>query len=202
MSEILTTQETVRLAELESIIENNFALMGKALFEIRESRLYKATHGTFEGYCQERFDMSRKYINKQIQAAVVIENLTPMGVIPINERQARPLAKLPAEQQPVAWGMAQEKAKEEGKPVAARHVEAAVLEVMPKEEPDPVIVDGTHDDGEPKRRSPIKIIEDEGMNIWLLAKTHLDRINKNDTQRIQALTACAEYCSNRIQNKK
>jgi hypothetical protein len=202
MSEILTTQETVRLAELESIIENNFALMGKALFEIRESRLYKATHGTFEGYCQERFDMSRKYINKQIQAAVVIENLTPMGVIPINERQARPLAKLPAEHQPAAWGRAQEIAKEESKPVAARHVEAAVLEIMPKDEPDPVIVDGTHDDGEPKRRSPIKIIEDEGMNIWLLAKTHLDRINKNDTQRIQALTACAEYCSNRIQNKK
>jgi hypothetical protein len=125
-----------------------------------------------------------------------------MGNTPNSERQARPLTKLPAEKQPAAWERAQEIAKEESKPVAARHVEAAVLEIMPKDEPDPVIVDGTHDDGEPKRRSPIKIIEDEGMNIWLLAKTHLDRINKNDTQRIQALTACAEYCSNRIQNKK
>jgi hypothetical protein len=34
---------------------------------------------------------------KQIQAAEVIENLTPIGVIPKNEAQARPLAKLPAD---------------------------------------------------------------------------------------------------------
>ena len=53
---------------------------------------------------------------------------------PKNEAQARPLAKLPAAQQPAAWEKAQAKAKDEGKPVAARHIEAAVAEVMPKAE--------------------------------------------------------------------
>ncbi len=48
---------------------------------------------------------------------------------PRNASQARPLAKLPAAQQPAAWEKAQAKAKDEGKPVAARHVEAAVAEV-------------------------------------------------------------------------
>lgn len=52
------------------------------------------------------------------------------------------------------------------------------------------------------RRAFTKIIEDEGMNIWLLAKSHLDRINKHDTQRVKALTACAEYCAKRLQSKK
>lgn len=64
----------------------------------------------------------------------------------------------------------------------------------------PLVVDGTSSNEQ--RRLPTKIIEDEGMNIWLLAKSHLDRINKHDTQRVKALTACAEYCAKRLQAKK
>jgi hypothetical protein len=67
-----------------------------------------------------------------------------------------------------------------------------------EEEPEPLIVDGTT----PTRRAPMKVIEDEGMNIWLLAKSHLDRINKNDTQREDALKACAAYCAKRLESKK
>jgi len=66
------------------------------------------------------------------------------------------------------------------------------------EEPEPLVVDGTT----PTRRAPMKVIEDEGMNIWLLAKSHLDRINKNDTQREDALKACAAYCAKRLESKK
>jgi len=65
-------------------------------------------------------------------------------------------------------------------------------------EPEPLVVDGTT----PTRRAPMKVIEDEGMNIWLLAKSHLDRINKNDTQREDALKACAAYCAKRLESKK
>lgn len=67
-----------------------------------------------------------------------------------------------------------------------------------EEEPEPLVVDGTT----PTRRAPMKVIEDEGMNIWLLAKSHLDRINKNDTQREDALKACAAYCAKRLESKK
>jgi hypothetical protein len=52
------------------------------------------------------------------------------------------------------------------------------------------------------RRPPIKIIESEGMRIWLLAKSHLDRINKNDEFREDALRACIDYCEGRISAKK
>jgi hypothetical protein len=207
--EIITQEESARLAELEKEIEVNVSIVGRALIEIRTKKLYRATHPTFEDYCQERFDMGRNYVNRQIQAATIIDNLVPIGhqSLPTSERQARPLAKLPAEQQPAAWEKAQEKAKEEGKPVTARHVEEAVKEVMPpkeksaaEEEPEPLVVDEAK--REPIRRAHVKVIESEGMRIWLLAKSHLDRINKNDEFREQALAACIEYCQKRISARK
>jgi hypothetical protein len=205
-TELITPQEEQRLTELEQQIESNVAMVGRALFEIRESRLYRITHSTFEEYCKERFAMGKNYIDKQIRAAEVISNLGTIVPIPKNEFQARPLAKLPADQQPAAWEKAQEKAKEEGKPVAARHVEEAVSEIMPPkekaapspptDEPEPLVMD------ESKRRSPIKVVESEGMNIWRIAKSHLDRINKNDEFREKALNECAAYCKTRLDNKK
>ena len=201
MENTVTQQESVRLCELERIIQkgkDTFVEVGTALSEIRDSRIYRATFKTFEDYCQKRWEFEKAYAFRMIAAAEVVANLSPMGDTPSSERQARPLAKLPADQQPAAWERAQEIAKEEYKPVAARHVEAAVLEVMPKEEPEPLVVDGTT----PTRRAPMKVIEDEGMNIWLLAKSHLDRINKNDTQREDALKACAAYCAKRLESKK
>ena len=201
MSEALTTQEAARLAELEAIIENNVALMGKPLFEIRESRLYKQTHGTFEEYCRARFSMDRRYINMQIKASEVIENLGTSGSqnLPSSERQARPLAKLPAEQQPAAWEKAQEKAKEEGKPVAARHVEAAVAEVMPKDEPETVVVDEV---GTRPARSNIKVMESNGMAIYASAKCVMDRLSNKDAQWSESLAAMIQYCERRIKSKK
>jgi hypothetical protein len=95
--------------------------------------------------------------------------------------------------------------------MGAVHQDAEIVEPVPAvesvspdeeddEEAEPLVVDGTSDEA-PKRRPPIKIIEDEGMNIWHLAKLHLDRINKHDTQREEAMNECIEYCKNRM-NKK
>jgi hypothetical protein len=204
--EIITPEESVRLCELERIIQkgkDTFVEVGTALSEIRDSRIYRATFKTFEEYCQKRWDMGKSHVNRMMDAAQVVGNLrtSPIGEFPKTESQARPLAKLPAAQQPAAWEKAQEIAKEEGKPVAARHVEAAVAEVVPKrDEPETVIVDGVEES--PTRRAPMKVIESEGMRIWLLAKSHLDRINKNDEFREQALNACIEYCQKRISSKK
>ena len=160
MSDILTTQETVRLCELERIIQkgkDTFVEVGTALAEIRDSRIYRATFKTFEDYCQKRWEFNRDYVNKIIRAADVIANLDTMVSKPESERQARPLAKLPAAEQPAAWTKAQEKAKDEGKPVAARHVEAAVAEVMAKTEPETVVVDGT--DEEPRDSERISLLK-------------------------------------------
>jgi len=71
-------------------------------------------------------------------------------------------------------------------------------EVMQEDEPDPVVVDECNS----ARRPPMRVIESEGMNIWKLAKSHLDRINKNDEFREKSLKACIEYCEGRLPKQK
>ena len=77
-----------------------FIEVGNALLEIRDQRLYRE-HGykTFDDYCRERWNWSKTHVNRQIQAAQVSQNLTPMGVTPLSERQARELVSLPPEEQ-------------------------------------------------------------------------------------------------------
>ena len=75
---------------------------------IRDKRLYRQSHDTFEAYCQERWKMARNYANKLISASEVVSNLgTVVPTLPSNEAQVRPLTKLPPEQQAPAWQRAQ-----------------------------------------------------------------------------------------------
>lgn len=70
---------------------------------IARQRLYRASHGTFEEYCRERWGMARNYANKMIAAATVVSNLGTTVPIPQTESQARPLAGLPQKEQAEAW---------------------------------------------------------------------------------------------------
>jgi hypothetical protein len=59
---VLAPDESQRLAELEAVVERGlttFIEVGEALREIRDARLYKASHGTFEAYLRERWAISR-----------------------------------------------------------------------------------------------------------------------------------------------
>lgn len=83
--------DSVRLVELEGVIERGlttFVEVGAALMEIRDSRLYRETHGTFEAYCRERWGWDRTYAHRTIQAAEV-SRMLPMGNILPSERVAR-----------------------------------------------------------------------------------------------------------------
>ena len=61
-----------------------------------ESVIDRATHKTFEDYCQERFGFTRRYVNMRAAFADVIENLgTRVPKSPATEKQARPLTALP-----------------------------------------------------------------------------------------------------------
>jgi len=96
-STALAVAESTRLAELEHVIERGlrtFVEVGQALLEIRDSRLYREDHETFDDYCRERWQMSKSHANRQIQAAEVARAVTPIGVIPATESQARELAPL------------------------------------------------------------------------------------------------------------
>lgn len=92
-----------RLAALEAIIERGkqtFIVVGQALLEICNRRLYREQgFKTFGAYCGNRWGLSRAYAYRQIDAAKVIQNLSPIGDIPLTEAQARELARLSPEQQ-------------------------------------------------------------------------------------------------------
>lgn len=108
----LDAAEQARLKELEKVIEQGlqtFYEVGKALDEIREKRLYRETHKTFDAYCREKWGIARQRAYRLMQAAQVRENLSPTGdKFPTKERQVRPLTQLPSELQLEIWQKAVE----------------------------------------------------------------------------------------------
>lgn len=96
----LTQEELRDRLHLERKVERAFYEAGKALMELRDRRLYRSTHRTFEEYCKDRFGYSRDAAYLKISATEVYENiqkfLPTIGrqiPMPTNERQLRPLAK-------------------------------------------------------------------------------------------------------------
>jgi hypothetical protein len=127
----LTKPERIQLEELETVIRNGqqtFVEVGNALIEIRDNKLYRSKHSTFEAYCADRWGFARRTAYQYIGAAEVVENVRNCAQRPATESQARPLTKLPAAEQPAAWQAATDKAQSEGRTVRARDVEEAVEE--------------------------------------------------------------------------
>lgn len=121
MTLTLTKPEKSVLAECEAEIErglNNFVEVGNALLRIRNERLYRAEFGTFQEYCEARWQMSRGHAHRMIEAAGVAENLSPIGDKPVSESITRSLAPLTPKQQREVWQEASDTAKEPGKPTA------------------------------------------------------------------------------------
>jgi hypothetical protein len=99
----LTTREATRLAELKEQISSGlatFVQIGLALVEVRDRRLYRQTHDTFEAYCEGRWHFKRSHAYRLIDAAAVVNNLPPQEQGPANELQARELERVPAAEQP------------------------------------------------------------------------------------------------------
>ncbi|WP_229485591.1 hypothetical protein [Nostoc favosum] len=59
----LTEEEQRDRLHLERRVERAFFEAGKALTELRDRRLYRSTHKTFEEYCRDRFAHSRQQSN-------------------------------------------------------------------------------------------------------------------------------------------
>jgi hypothetical protein len=132
VSELTSEEQSDRLL-LERKVERAFFEAGKALAELRDRRLYRSTHRTFEEYCRDRFGHSRRQSYLLMDAAVVFDNLAekcdPMDhILPTNERQVRPLTKLEPQQQQEVWQKAIEEAG--GKVPSARIVTDVVQRIM------------------------------------------------------------------------
>jgi hypothetical protein len=108
---IATTDREQELQACEAIIARGlktFFEIGTALLAIRDKRLYRVTHKTFESYCRERWEMSKPYAYQLMDAARVAGNLSAIANTPkpIHESQVRPLAKLKPEAQRDVWSQA------------------------------------------------------------------------------------------------
>ncbi len=111
----LTEQEQSDRLHLERKVERAFFEAGKALAELRDRRLYRSTHKTFEEYCRDRFGHNRRQSYLLMDAAVIFDNLEQKcdrndHILPTNEWQIRPLSKLDPDIQPEAWEQAVESA--------------------------------------------------------------------------------------------
>lgn len=149
----LSTDEWRDRIFLERQVEKAFYAAAKALKEIRDRRLYRSTHSTFENYCRSRFGFTNRHVNYLIAGSLVVENLMgtnnsqiktqdqtrtngsqieiPEGkrtngsqILPTSERQVRPLVSLEPEEQRLAWQQAVEQAG--GKIPSGRQVQDIV----------------------------------------------------------------------------
>ena len=93
-----------------------------ALAAIRDGKLYKADHATFEDYCKVRWGMTPQHAGYAISTAEVamrIEETSSTG--PANAHQARPLAKLPPAEQAEAWEEVVAESEQTGEKIPKKH---------------------------------------------------------------------------------
>lgn len=131
----LTTSEQHELAAHEKVIERGLGVVYKvaaALLAIREKKLYRADYDTFKSYVEQRWDITEQRAYQLLDAAQIrsqLENSTTVEVLPTSERQTRPLACLPENQQSEVWTQAVETAPRDGNgqpKVTGKHVQQVV----------------------------------------------------------------------------
>ncbi len=132
MSNELSKTELSRRAELERTIRQTkgaFVACGSALAEIRDAKLYRSTHGTFEAYCSEVWGWTRRRAYQLIDAAEIVKAL-PEKCEPrfTNERQIRALADVPEDKRSEVL---EEAAK--GEKLTAKKIKQAGEKVAPEE---------------------------------------------------------------------
>lgn len=131
--EPISLNESKRLIELEKTIASGvgaFVEVGEALAEIRDSRLYRIDHSSFDDYLEVKWGISRSKASRLISAAETVR-LLPIGNSPASESVVRPLSALPVEQRAPAFAEAVKKSPN-GKPTA-KTIRAVVDKVIPRE---------------------------------------------------------------------
>ena len=130
----LGLDEKVRFNQCEAIIEkgfNTFTEVGNALFEIRNNKLYREKHTTFEEYCKQKWQIKRQRACELMDAAGIVNTLseisnkieTSKNTINIKESHAAALGKIPENIRGKVW---QEVVKEQqltGKVITAKYVQ-------------------------------------------------------------------------------
>jgi hypothetical protein len=180
----VTDVVAVTLAQHEAAIERGlttFVEVGEALLAIRDERLYRQTHATFEDYCRDRWSMSRPRAYQLIEAAAAVSTTVDSGLpAPVNEAQARELARVPEPERADVWQRAVEQTG--GKPTAAavrdvyqpRPAETVHLPEPPAATPEPPAADAAIesfiDSGADVRRARLR----HDFSLWMVRATVFD----------------------------
>jgi len=142
----LTTTDTTRLRECEDKIDRSlrsFVDIGDALLEIRESRLYRDEHTTFERYCQARWNITKSRANQLISASRLVQNLEntgAAGALPSSESVARELQRVDDARVDDVWNRVVETAplgSNNEAVVTARHVRETIEQLTTGTTPRP-----------------------------------------------------------------
>lgn len=105
----MSQAEKSAFVRCEGIIEKGlqtFVEVGEALVTIRDQRLYREKHATFELYCRTRWDISKTQANRLIAAFSVVKNLTAAHLAKpaeLRESVVRPLTSLSPAAQKSVW---------------------------------------------------------------------------------------------------
>ncbi|WP_009630469.1 hypothetical protein [Synechocystis sp. PCC 7509] len=172
--EELSEDEEKERHRLELKVERAFVEAGTALRKLRDRRLYRSTHKTFEEYCSDRFGFSRRHPYRLIDAANVVENLEKFCVqfghiLPAKEFVCRPLTILRPDQQREVW---QEILQEtEGKHPTGKEVKSIVERL--KEKP-LVKASDFCTIGDPFILTRLEGAERKYNGCWAIAREHRD----------------------------
>jgi hypothetical protein len=135
ITKALSEEETKLLNRCRLEIQRGFVQIGRALMLIRDKRLYRETHSSFEAFCQEEFQMARTFVHYHIEAVKVMDNLlrdkgSQIVNVPTSEGVTRELTKVkdPEEQKEV-WKEAV-KTSPKGKKVTASHLRETINKKM------------------------------------------------------------------------
>jgi hypothetical protein len=131
-AEVLSASEANRLRHCEKDLEHfreNYYKAGEALKVIRDQRLYRQTHKTFELYLEERWGMSRGWAHELIGTSEVMKTLSGIPNIPppANQSQAVELTIL-KESEDRVWAWKKVVATTPPEEITAKRVAAIVKE--------------------------------------------------------------------------
>jgi hypothetical protein len=105
----LNGSERDRLRMLEAAIDAGaraFVVMGTALAEIRDSRLYRENFDTFEAYCKAKWDLSRSRSYELMDAAGIAERVSGIPDTPQIESASVATELVPLRDDPQAMSTA------------------------------------------------------------------------------------------------
>lgn len=133
----LNSAEKEQLNLCETIIEkgyNTFIEVGNALFDIRNNKLYREKHSTFEEYCKQKWQIKRQRAYELMDAASIVNTLSEISdkksdevkvspIINIRESHAVALGKVPEEMRNLVWQKVVDNQKEHGKTITAKTIQ-------------------------------------------------------------------------------